>query len=430
VSRSTRVRVAWTILAFGVAAWLFLGGGQIGACLGPLGVTMVQCAKATGVVPGVGVGLPVVVLTSTIAASLVVPIPSAIRLPVLLGWILGGAAAGAAFLVLRQRTMEGYDSSGTWISIGRPLDGDALATAMLLGGLLGALAIRVALGARRARPGRPGGRGFVISAVAVSALVLASCSAQATPAGAPATGSGGPVASASVSPTPAASSGPTLDCGRITVDVCERAVAIVRAAHEGDVRGATTIVVDDDCASLPKGCGHRLPFDAIVAFIAGHDTTGWFAYEVTGPDASDPTAAGSQNLGVPDLIVRRLATPEPSVHIDTSPPDPVVDTWPIGPELPCDEANGCAELTRAGLAGFDARDPGHAPVVATSLHGEGALVDAQGRRVLFERSGGAFGVLVVLLGDGTTHAIGVGYPGISQTAMAFPWEVTIPMGGG
>ncbi len=40
------------------------------------------------------------------------------------------------------------------------------------------------------------------------------------------------------------------------------------------------------------------------------------------------------------------------------------------------------------------------------------------------------GRLVVVLADGTTHAIGVDCPGISQTAIAFPWEATIPMGGG
>lgn len=272
-----------------------------------------------------------------------------------------------------------------------------------------------------------------LSALAGTVLVVASCTAvQGTPAGVPATtpvgaqaeatGSGGPASPSGASPSPGASSGPTLDCGQIARDVCERAVAVARAAHEADVRDATTIVVDDDCALLPKGCGRAMPFDAIAAFITGHDTTGWYAYEVTGPDVSTPTDAGSLNLGVPDKIAQRLLSPEPSVPLDTSPPDPVVDTWPIGPELTCDEANRCAELTSVGLAGLDARDPGHPPVVSTSLHAEGALVDAQGRRILLTRSGGAPSVLVVVLGDGTTHAIGVGYPGISQTAIAFPWR--------
>jgi hypothetical protein len=67
-------------------------------------------------------------------------------------------------------------------------------------------------------------------------------------------------------------------------------------------------------------------------------------------------------------------------------------------------------------------------VVSTSLHAEGTLVDAQGRRVILARSGGGIRVLVLVLADGTTHAIGVGYPGISQTAMAFPWEVTLSIG--
>lgn len=281
--------------------------------------------------------------------------------------------------------------------------------------------------------------GRVLSTVAVTALVLASCSAApGTPAIAPVTAPAGGQAEAtesggvvqpSASPSPLASSGPALDCGRLASDVCERAVAVARAAHKVDARHATTIIVDDDCASLPKGCGHSKPFDVIVAFIAGHDTTGWFACEVTGPDASTPTEASSFNLGVPDKIVQRLRTPEPSVPIYASPPNPVVDTWPIGPEVTCDEQARCAELTTAGLAGLDTRDPGHAPVVSTSLHAEGALVDAQGHLVPILRTGGPFMVLEAVLADGTTHAIGVGYPGISQTAVAIEWEVPIPSGG-
>jgi hypothetical protein len=239
-----------------------------------------------------------------------------------------------------------------------------------------------------------------------------------------------PADAPSPDPSLVVSPGPAFDCGRIARDVCERAVAIARAAHEADVSGATTIVVDDDCTSLPKGCAHRQPFDVVVAFIAGHDTTGWYAFEVTGPEPSRPTEAGSLNLGVPDKIMQRLATLTPSVPVDLGPPDPVVDTWPVGPELSCDEAHRCTELTRVGLAGLDARDPGHAPVASTNLHGEGTLVDPQGGRIILNRSGGPFGVLVVVLRDGTTHAIGVGYPGISQTATAIPWEVTLPSGGG
>ena len=39
------------------------------------------------------------------------------------------------------------------------------------------------------------------------------------------------------------------------------------------------------------------------------------------------------------------------------------------------------------------------------------------------RSGGCCHVLVVELADGSTRAIGVGYPGISQEAVAIPWEM-------
>jgi hypothetical protein len=118
-------------------------------CLGPLGVTAVQCAQATGVVPDVGMGLPVLALTIAIATFVVAPVPVSGRGPVLVGGVLGGAIGGAAFLVLRPLTMEGFDASGTWISIPRPLDTYALATAVVFGALLGASVLR-------RRPGQVG----------------------------------------------------------------------------------------------------------------------------------------------------------------------------------------------------------------------------------------------------------------------------------
>jgi hypothetical protein len=102
--------------------------------------------------------------------------------------------------------------------------------------------------------------------------------------------------------------------------------------------------------------------------------------------------------------------------------DKVVDSWPIGPELQClFGANNCDELTSVGLAGLDDRDPGHAPVASTSLHELGTLWDRRGHHVIIIWSGGPPDVLVVALTDGTTHAIGVGYQGISQTPDAVPW---------
>ena len=102
--------------------------------------------------------------------------------------------------------------------------------------------------------------------------------------------------------------------------------------------------------------------------------------------------------------------------------DPIIDTWPVGAPYHCDDVTRCDEQIAAGLEGLAARDPGHAPVVAARLHVEGAYVDpVSGHQILMTRSGGCCRVLVVELTDGTTRAIGVGYPGISREAVAIPW---------
>ena len=94
---------------------------------------------------------------------------------------------------------------------------------------------------------------------------------------------------------------------------------------------------------------------------------------------------------------------------------PVVDTWPIGDEaVDCSEIR-CDELVAAGLAGLAERDPGHAEVVEAKLHAGGSPTAP----VTF--SGVCCWVLVVDLADGSTRAIGVGYPGISDEPAAVPW---------
>lgn len=125
------------MLVGAITALLF--GGQVGTCLGPLGVTAVQCAKATGVMPDASMGLPVLAVTIVVATFLVAPAPTGSRMALLVGGILGGAIGGAAFLVQRPLTMEGFDSRGIWISIPRPVDAAALATAVIFGAFLGGI---------------------------------------------------------------------------------------------------------------------------------------------------------------------------------------------------------------------------------------------------------------------------------------------------
>lgn len=142
MSRSARVLVAAVLVLLGATAALFFGG-RIGECLGPLGVTAVQCAQNSGIVPDVGLGLPFLALMISLATFVVVPVPTGRRLPVLVAGILGGVIGAAEFVVLRPLTMEGFDSSGSWISIPRPLDPYALATAVILGALLGTIVMRL-----------------------------------------------------------------------------------------------------------------------------------------------------------------------------------------------------------------------------------------------------------------------------------------------
>jgi hypothetical protein len=128
-------------------------------------------------------------------------------------------------------------------------------------------------------------------------------------------------------------------------------------------------------------------------------------------------------------------------------PSPVIDTWPVGQPADCSRsapeivsgsgqvvargAPRCPAETAAGLAGLDARNPGHAPVVSTELHQEGVLIDpATGEPIFAMYSGGQPDVLVAHLADGSTLAIGVHYPGVSLDPLAIPWNPCQADGGG
>lgn len=103
------------------------------------------------------------------------------------------------------------------------------------------------------------------------------------------------------------------------------------------------------------------------------------------------------------------------------PADPVIDGWPVGPEVSCFDVD-CDLLLGLARDHLDRRDPGHAVVVRTTLHREGAPVNpATGEQILRTRSGGSPSIAVFELADGTVTAIGVGYPGISREPMVFEW---------
>jgi len=131
-----RVLVAAALVLIGMTATIFLGGER-GACLGPLGVTEVECAQTTGIVPSFGIGLPILAVALAGSVFVLAPVSADARVPVIAAGIVGGAIGGLAFLALRPQTMDGLTSSDSWISIARPLDENALATAIVVGAFAG-----------------------------------------------------------------------------------------------------------------------------------------------------------------------------------------------------------------------------------------------------------------------------------------------------
>src|SRR6185369_11569821 len=100
--------------------------------------------------------------------------------------------------------------------------------------------------------------------------------------------------------------GVKVDCGRIGRAACEQAFTLAKTGNEGDIVGATLIVVDDSCPPATE-CDPHLPFDAIVVFVtAGGDTTGWYAYQVVGTDPTKPEKAERWQDEMPAHIVDRI----------------------------------------------------------------------------------------------------------------------------
>ena len=104
------------------------------------------------------------------------------------------------------------------------------------------------------------------------------------------------------------------------------------------------------------------------------------------------------------------------VHGDT-----VVDGWPIGREVPCSDEARCLDFLATARAGLDARDPDHPALVTSTLHTEGAAVDANGNRAIYARSGALYVVVRFELVDGSIKAIGVGAAGPDPTVRAFDY---------
>ena len=145
-----RILTSCAVVLSGLSAFLFTGG-RVAGCLGPLGVTEIQCAKALGFVPTVGPGLPLSALAVAVGLLLLAPIPAHCRRGAMIVAALAAGIVAASFAMVWERTWTGVDSAGRMLSIDRPLDLGALVAAAVLAAAVGAQAWARTAGPIRAR---------------------------------------------------------------------------------------------------------------------------------------------------------------------------------------------------------------------------------------------------------------------------------------
>ena len=135
----SRVIVAVGLVILGALAIAFLFGGPAASCLGPIGVTAVECIRSSGIAPNVGIGLPIGVAILVGAALLVLPVARNGRRGALVGGALGAVAGTLAYLAFRATTMTGPTSTGDVITVELPIDVYAAVAAALAACGLGAV---------------------------------------------------------------------------------------------------------------------------------------------------------------------------------------------------------------------------------------------------------------------------------------------------
>jgi hypothetical protein len=139
MSRTRHRVLAAIVIVLAGAGELIFAGGQVAMCLGPLGVTPIQCAKVTGIVPTTPMAVPLFALAIAFAALLLAPVPSGRRVQALLVGAGAAAAASIAFVVLSPRIWTVVDSAGAPVSIDLPFDTAALITVVVIAATIGAL---------------------------------------------------------------------------------------------------------------------------------------------------------------------------------------------------------------------------------------------------------------------------------------------------
>lgn len=130
------------LLAAGAFALLF-GGGEIVACIGPIGVTPVECAANTGRLPHGTLAQPLCALALVAAGALIVGLRRSEILPAAIGLVVGLPVGLAVYLVARPDVLSGYTSRGEFLTIPLPPDPNVAAMSALLAG--GSLALAAVL---------------------------------------------------------------------------------------------------------------------------------------------------------------------------------------------------------------------------------------------------------------------------------------------
>lgn len=117
----TRPVTGIAVAFVGAMCALFLGGGTIPGCLGPLNVTAVQCAAHSGRLPTEGplIGMIVAALALGLLVATWSGRPS--RRDAYAG-VAGLALGAAAYLVRRPAALQGPDFDGSWLSLPLPLE--------------------------------------------------------------------------------------------------------------------------------------------------------------------------------------------------------------------------------------------------------------------------------------------------------------------
>lgn len=133
MTRGVRLLAFVGVLALGFVATIFLVGGQVGSCLGPLGVTEVQCIRASGVAPTVGMALPIILGLVAVAAFALFPVPHHRARAGIVSGVAGAIVGAIAYVVLHPSSMTGATSTGEVITVPLPIDAPALVSVALVG---------------------------------------------------------------------------------------------------------------------------------------------------------------------------------------------------------------------------------------------------------------------------------------------------------